>query len=516
MKTDRNRTKRRARSDPGRVVARTMSGRTSNPTVGALRETAESSAVPVALTRLAWTLFAASLVALVAHVRLGGPWEISGAVAVDGLTVLLWVVVTFFSGIVHSYSRRYMVGSAHETDFFLGVSAFTLAVMALVAADHVALFWCFWLAMGLLMARLVGTVDGWPQARAAASVARRHFLASSALLGVAVTALWWATGATTVSGIAASADSLGGPAWLVAGAALVLAAMIQSALVPFHGWLLSSMTAPTPASALMHAGFVNAGGILLTRFAPVVTVETALMLAIVVVGATSALAGKLLKTVRSDVKGELGCSTVGQMGFMIVQAGLGFFAAAVTHLVLHGFYKAYHFLSAGDEVEHTAPTEHESGETSVAGAVVVLLTGLAGGATFALLTGKGTSVDSGLLLAGFVTLTTLHAARSAVRRTALSTAARYGAVPLVALPAIAVYALAYRAVSGLLSGLPLVSAPTELTALHALVAVVFLAAYVAIETGVHERSERLYVALVNAGQPAPDTVLTATEEYDER
>ena len=492
-----------------------MSGRTSKPTVGALRETANSSSVPVALTRLAWTLFAASVAVLVARLRLGGPWEIPGAVAVDGLTVLLWVVVTFFSGIVHSYSRRYMAGSAHETDFFLGVSAFTLAVMALVAADHVALFWLCWLAMGLLMARLIGTADGWPQARAAASVARQHFLASSALLGIAVTALWRATGATTISGIAASVDSLGGSAWLVAGGALVLAAMIQSALVPFHGWLLSSMTAPTPASALMHAGFVNAGGILLTRFAPVVTVETGLMLALVVVGAASALAGKLLKTVRSDVKGELGCSTVGQMGFMIVQAGLGFFAAAVTHLVLHGFYKAYHFLSAGDEVERTAPTEHGSGETGVAGAVIVLVTGLAGGATFALLTGKGTSVDSGLLLAGFVTLTTLHAARSAVRQTTLSTAARYGAVPLVALPAIAVYALAYRAVSGLLSGLPLVSAPTELTALHALVAVAFLAAYVAIETGVHERSERLYVALLNAGQPAPDTVLTATEEYNE-
>ncbi|SFR31079.1 MULTISPECIES: proton-conducting transporter transmembrane domain-containing protein [Halorubrum] len=492
-----------------------MSGRTSKPTVGALREAANASSAPVVLTRLAWALFAASVVALVARLRLDGAWEVPGAVAVDGLTVLLWVVVTFFSGIVHSYSRRYMAGSAHETEFFLGVFGFTLAVMALVAADHLALFWCFWLAMGLLMARLVGTVDGWPQARAAAGVARRHFLASSALLGVALTALWWATGETTISGIAASADGLGGPAWLVAGVALVLAAMIQSALVPFHGWLLSSMTAPTPASALMHAGFVNAGGVLLTRFAPVVTAETALMLGIAVVGAASALAGKLLKTVQPDVKTELGCSTVGQMGFMILQAGLGFFGAAITHLIVHGFYKAYHFLSAGEEVEHTGPTGEDLPGTGFAGAVVVLLTALAGGATFALLTGKGTSVDGGLLLASLVALTTLHAARSAVRRTGLPATARYGAVPLVFLPAIAGYALVYEAVSSVLSGVPVVSAPTELTALHAVVAVAFLAAYVAIETGVYERSERLYVALLNAGQPAPDTVLTATEEYDE-
>ncbi|ELZ56850.1 MULTISPECIES: proton-conducting transporter membrane subunit [Halorubrum] len=492
-----------------------MSGHSSKPTVGALGETDGSSSVPAVLTLLAWSLFAASVAALVGRVRLGGAWELPGVIAVDGLTVLLWVVVTFFSGIVHSYSRRYMAGSAHETRFFLAVFSFTLAVMALAAADHVALFWLCWLAMGLLMARLIGTVEGWRQARAAASVARTHFLASSALLGVAVTALWWATGATTVSGIAASADALGGPAWVVAAAALVLAAMIQSALVPFHGWLLSSMTAPTPASALMHAGFVNAGGILLARFAPVVTVDTALMLGIVAVGATSALLGKLLKTVQPDVKSELGCSTVGQMGFMIMQAGLGFFGAAITHLIVHGFYKAYHFLSAGEEVERSVPTEAESGRTSAVGALVVLATGVAGGATFALLTGKGTSVDSGLLLAGLVALTTLHAARSALRHTALSPAARYGSIPLVFLPAIAGYALVYEAVSGVLYGLPMVSAPTELTALHALVAAAFLAAYVAIETGVHERSERLYVALLNAGQPASETLLTATEEYNE-
>ena len=471
--------------------------------------------MPVALTWTVWTLFAASVAALVARTRFGGPWEVPGLVSVDGLTLLMWVVVTFFGGIVHSYSRRYMAGSTHETRFFLAAFGFTALVAALVAADHVLLFGLLWVAMGLTMAELIGTVTGWEQARAAASVARRYFLASSALLGVALGALYWATDATTITGIAASADALGGPAWLIAVCALVLAAMIQSALVPFHGWLLSSMTAPTPASALMHAGFVNAGGILLTRFAPVVTVETWLMLGIVVVGATSALAGKLLKTVRSDVKGELGCSTVGQMGFMIVQAGLGFFAAAVTHLVLHGFYKAYHFLSAGGEVERAAPTEAEPAGTTAVGTVVALVTGVAGGATFAVLTGKGTSLDTGLLLAGFVALTTLHAARSAARHATSSRPARYAAVPLVALPAIAVYALAYQAVSGLLAGLPLVSAPTELTALHALVAVAFLAAYLAIDTGVYERSERLYVALLNAGRPAPDTVLTAREEYDE-
>jgi NAD(P)H-quinone oxidoreductase subunit 5 len=493
-----------------------MSGRISKQTVGALPDTTvESPSVPAALTWLVWSLFAASVAALVARLRFGGTWEIPGVVVVDGLTVLLWVVVTFFSGVVHSYSRRYMAGSSHETGFFLAIFGFTAAVMGLVAADHVVLFGLLWLAMGLLMATLVGTVDGWTQARAAATVARRYFVASSALLGVGLTTLWWTTGATTVSGVAASADGLGGPLWGVAVVALVLAAMIQSALVPFHGWLLSSMTAPTPASALMHAGFVNAGGILLIRFAPVVTVDATLMLGIVVVGATSALAGKLLKTVQSDVKSQLGCSTVGQMGFMIMQAGLGFFGAAITHLVLHGFYKAYQFLGSGGRVERTAPAESDSLVTSLAGVAVVSITGLAGGALFVLLTGKGTAVDSGLLLVLVVVLTTLHAAHSAVRHSSLSGAVRYGAVPLVFVPAIAVYALVYQGVTSVLAGLPVVAAPTELTAIHVVVAAVFVAVYVATETGIHERSRRLYVALVNASQPASGTVLTATEEYNE-
>ena len=492
-----------------------MAGRTSNPTVGALPDTAtESSLVPVACTWLAWSLFVASLAALVGRVGFGVDWEVPGVVAVDGLTVLMWVVVTFFGGIVHSYSRRYMAGSVHETKFFAGVFGFVTVVLLLVAADHLALFAFLWLAMGLLMAGLIGIASGWDQAQAAGALARRYFLASSALLGVALGALWWATGATTVSGVAASADALGGPVWLVAAAALVLAAMIQSALVPFHGWLLSSMTAPTPASALMHAGFVNAGGVLLLRFAPVVTVETGLMLAVVAVGATSALVGTLLKSVRPDVKSTLACSTTGQMGFMIMQAGLGFFGAAITHLVLHGFYKSYHFLGAGGEIERTGPQPPSTDSLGRLDALVTLVTGLAGGAVFIAVTGKGASFDTGLLLALFVVFTTLHAARDAVRHTSLPAVVRYGAIPLVFLPAITVYAVVYRGVSAVLSDVPLVTVPTELTAVHALVAVAFVAAYVGVDAGVHERNRRLYVALVNASHPSAGTVLTNAEEYD--
>ena len=472
--------------------------------------------MPAVLTRLVWLLWVASLGALAARLWTGASVDLAGIVAVDGLTVVMWVTVTLFAGIVHSYARRYMAGSRTIDRFFARVFAFTLVVMVLVAADNLVLFGVAWLAMGLLMADLVGHAEGWPQAQAAASLARRHFIASSGLLAAALGTLWWATGATTVSGIASTVGSAPSAVVLVAAGLLLLAAMVQSALVPFHTWLLSSMTAPTPASALMHAGFVNAGGILLVRFAPVVTVETGVMLAIVAVGTASALLGKLLKTVQTDIKGTLGCSTVGQMGFMIMQAGLGFFGAAITHLVLHGFYKAYQFLASGGQVAHEHPPEtNPAGSTGPADAAAVALTALAGGALFALLTGKGMDLGSGLLLTLLVVLTVLHAAREVVTATALPTRVRYGAVPLVALPAIAVYAAVYGVIEGLLAGLPAVGEPVALTPIHGLVAGAFVLAYLAVETGVYRHSQRLYVALLNASHPPSDTQLTSTEDYNE-
>jgi len=494
-----------------------MSGQSQATTVGELPSPeGDSALVPATLTLAVWGLWILSLGTLVAFLRAGQGWDLAGIVAVDGLTVVMWATVTLFSGIVHSYSRRYMAGSRTIDGFFARVFAFTLVVMVLVAADGLVLFGAAWLAMGLVMAGLIGTNDGWAQAQAAASLARRYFLASTGFLAVGTAILWWHTGATTVSGIGAAVGSASSPIVLFAAGALVLAAMIQSALVPFQGWLLSSMTAPTPASALMHAGFVNAGGVLLVRFAPVIAVDPTVLLGVVLIGATSALLGKLLKTVQPDIKGKLGCSTVGQMGFMIMQAGLGFFAAAITHLVLHGFYKAYQFLTAGSRVDHESPAGTKpAGSAGPLGVTVIVLTALAGGVLFAALTGKGTKLNSGLLLTMLVVLTVMHAAREVVTQAGVPATIRYGAVPAIALPALAVYAAVLRAIEGLLAGLPAVGQPAELTAIHGLVAAAFLLTYLAIETGVYQRSTRLYVGLLNATQPDAETLLTATEEYNE-
>ncbi|MFB6235773.1 MAG: proton-conducting transporter membrane subunit [Halopenitus sp.] len=493
-----------------------MAGQTQQTDRVQLPETPPTSAtVPRWATRGVWALFLLSL-ALLATVGLGGhEWQIPGYVAVDGLTVVSWTVVTFVSGIVHSYSRRYMAGESHLDRFFAAIFGFTLIVMTMTAADHVVLFAASWLGMGLTMASLIGHVRGWQQAQAAAALARRYFLASSGLLGGSLTLLAWSTGTTSISGILAQVGTLSPTVSALAVGGIVLAAVVQSALFPFQGWLLSSMTAPTPASALMHAGFVNAGGILLTRFAPLVADDPTVMHLLVVVGAVSALLGQALLLVQTDVKRKLGASTVAQMGFMILQCGLGFFAAAITHLILHGFYKAYLFLSSGASVTQTAPADGSRDDLGLPGIAVSLAAALGGGALFVAITGKGAKVNAGLFLALVVVLTTLHAARDVLGQSKLSSRAKLASLPLIIVVPIAVYGFLFNTISGLLSTVPMSSAPTELSVVHVALGALFVGAYVAVELGWHRSSKRLYVALLNLSQPAPETVLTSKEDYNE-
>jgi NAD(P)H-quinone oxidoreductase subunit 5 len=469
--------------------------------------------MPTFCTRLTWTLFALSVAALIAHVTIGID-SISGWLRVDGLMLVMAAVITFVSGIIHSFARRYMAGSQHLSRFYGRLLTLTLVVLLVTAANHLVLFVAAWAVMGWLLADLIGTIRGWPQAQAAARRARWSFLGGSVLLAGALAVLAQFTGAHTIAGVLDTLATV--PTWGVATAAglLVATAMVQSALVPFHGWLLSSMTAPTPVSAFMHAGLVNAGGLLLARFAPVVAELPAVMLGIVVAGGLSALLAQGWMLVQTDVKRQLGCSTVAQMGFMVLQCGLGFFAAAIAHLILHGFYKAYLFLASGSVVEATRPQGESDSALTAVPWVVTGATALAGGIVFAWLTGKSlTTLDSGLLLTLVVVLAVLHAAQHVVRRAELAPGTRAIALPGVVLPALALYAIVYNGVATLTAGLPMQAAPAELSIVHVIVGGLFMLAYVAVERGWHQASPRLYVTLLNMSQPHPSTVLNRRDQY---
>jgi NAD(P)H-quinone oxidoreductase subunit 5 len=137
----------------------------------------------------------------------------------------------------------------------------------------------------------------------------------------------------------------------VAGLLLAVGVILRSAQLPFHGWLIQVMEAPTPVSALLHAGIVNIGGVVLIRLAPMMSRLEAAQTLLVVSGTLTAVLAALVMTSRISVKVGLAWSTAAQMGFMLIELGLGAYGLALLHLVAHSLYKAHAFLSSGRVVE---------------------------------------------------------------------------------------------------------------------------------------------------------------------
>ena len=172
-----------------------------------------------------------------------------------------------------------------------------------------------------------------------------------ALIAAAVL-LTLAYGTTDIAQIlsAARAGNGGGLAIAAAGF-LAAAALLKSAQFPMHGWLTEVMETPTPVSALLHAGVINAGGFLLIRFADVMLLAPGVLAVLVMIGGFTALFGGLVMLTQPAVKTSLAWSTVAQMGFMILECGLGLFPLALLHIVAHSLYKAHSFLASGGAVE---------------------------------------------------------------------------------------------------------------------------------------------------------------------
>ncbi len=215
----------------------------------------------------------------------------------------------------------------------------------MAVSDHLALYFVSSCLSHALLVRRMEHKSNWKAARASAALAGKNYLLAAFFMGFAFLLLGFETGSWTLRGILAYQEAASSTMILPL-VLLILAAMAQSAIWPFHRWLLSSLNSPTPVSALMHAGLINGGGFLLIRFAPLFAHHPGLLTLVFCVGLTSAFLGTLWKLLQSDVKRMLACSTMGQMGFMMMQCGLGLFSAALTHLLWHGLFKAYLFLPA--------------------------------------------------------------------------------------------------------------------------------------------------------------------------
>lgn len=271
--------------------------------------------------------------------------EITSLFHFDALASLMIALVAFIGLCVGSFACRYIKGDTQYRAFFAHLTMLVGAIAVMVSADHLMLLFAAWCVSNLLLVRLMIHKRRWKAAKQAGMLAAKNYAIGAVSIAAAFGLFYQATGETSIQALVHQSTT--SPLVLPALVLLLIGAMTQSAIWPFHQWLTSSLNSPTPVSAIMHAGLVNGGGFLLARFAPLYFDHSILLTAIFVIGLSSALLGTLWKLMQSDVKRMLACSTMGQMGFMLAQCGLGLFPAAVAHLVWHGMFKAYLFLASG-------------------------------------------------------------------------------------------------------------------------------------------------------------------------
>ncbi len=274
------------------------------------------------------------------------------SVRLDAVSAIMLVLVSFIGWIVLRYSATYMDGEARQGAFTGWMSATLAAVLLLVMSGNLVQLLAAWIATSLMLHQLLLF---YPERTTARRAARKKAVVariSEGALAVAVVLLLASYGTTDIATILSSAQ--GNALTIVAALLIALAAVMASAQFPIHGWLTEVMEAPTPVSALLHAGVINAGGFLLIRFADVMLVAPGIMAMLVMLGGFTALFGGLVMLTQPAVKTSLAWSTIAQMAFMIMQCGLALFPLALLHIVAHSLYKAHAFLSAGEAVRNVA------------------------------------------------------------------------------------------------------------------------------------------------------------------
>ena len=272
----------------------------------------------------------------------------------DAVSVTMAVLVSFVGWVVLRYSRVYMDGEARQGAFTAWICLTLAAVLLLVTAGNLVQLVFGWFAAGLGLMRLLLTYSERLGARRV--VQKNQFVArlsDISLIG-ATLALAATFGTGDIGAILSGAAKADGALLWVAALGLALAAILKSAQLPFHGWLTEVMEAPTPVSALLHAGVINAGGFLLIRFADVMLTAPLVLAGLLMIGGLTALVGGLVMLTQPAVKTSLAWSTVAQMGFMILQCGLALFPLALLHIVAHSLYKAHAFLASGEAVARVA------------------------------------------------------------------------------------------------------------------------------------------------------------------
>lgn len=279
-----------------------------------------------------------------------GGLHIDFGLALDQLSVCFALLITGVGSLIHVYSIGYMAHDPGRRRFFGYLNLFLAAMLLLVLADNFLGLYVGWEGVGLASYLLIGF---WYQKPSAAAAAKKAFIVNRVGdmgLALAMMLMFSTFGSVGFAQVLGSASAAGESRNTAIGLALLLAACGKSAQVPLQSWLGDAMEGPTPVSALIHAAtMVTAGVYLITRSGPIFEHAPYAQVAVVLVGAVTLLFGAIIGCAKDDIKKALAASTMSQIGYMVLAAGLGpaGYAVAIMHLLTHGFFKAGLFLGAG-------------------------------------------------------------------------------------------------------------------------------------------------------------------------
>ncbi|WP_084105145.1 NADH-quinone oxidoreductase subunit L [Demequina sp. NBRC 110056] len=280
----------------------------------------------------------------------GGDLHVDVGLLADPLSITFVLLITFVGTLIHVYSVAYMEHDPDRRRFFAYLNLFVAAMLLLVLADSYLLLFVGWEGVGLASYLLIGF---WNQKREYATAANKAFFVNRVGdigLIIAMGLMFTSFGALDFATVAEQAPSATTAQLTAIGLMLLVAACGKSAQFPLQSWLGDAMAGPTPVSALIHAAtMVTAGVYLIVRSAPIFDGAPDARVVVAAVGAMTLLLGAFIGMAKDDIKKALAASTMSQIGYMMLAAGLGpiGYAFAIFHLVTHGFFKAGMFLGAG-------------------------------------------------------------------------------------------------------------------------------------------------------------------------
>ncbi len=453
---------------------------------------------------------------LLAYLSLSKNTEVYALLSLNALSLLLCSLALLVSFIVHRFSLRYMDGDRLFKRFFLLLSALTFSVLLMVLADNLFLFWGSWSVSNVFLVLLMVHKKEWAASRNAGLLAFYTLASGSLCLLLAFIILSITYSTSSISTLIHLPSPTSFSALSFAIGLIVVAALIQSGLFPFHRWLISSLNSPTPVSAFMHAGLVNGGGILIVKFASLMIFYPQLLTVLFILGAVSALLGTVWKLMQHDVKKMLACSTMAQMGFMMMQCGVGLFAAAIAHLCWHGLFKAYLFLSSGSAVK-----QKKSGTSILHTTPMMLITALLGGVvsmiSFAFVANKSLSLyESSAFVLFFAFIAGAQLMLTWVR-SHQSTLSVLSGIVLTVFSGL-IYGASIQLIQCLIPSISTIQV-SQLSIIHWAIMVLFGALWVAFNLGVPKALSQsrfgcwLYMNLFNSSQPSRKTMTSLRNDY---